>query len=83
MNRNIALISAIAVLLASATDVRAQVPRNGPIWGGKDHQPTQSEVTRLENQAGVRAPPGQVQQDQRSVDQLGRELLHEEAVNPP
>lgn len=74
---------AAAILIASAAVATAQVARNGPEWGGKDHQPTQAEVGRREDQAGVLAPPAQREQDNRSVDQLDRQLLRDEAVDPP
>ena len=74
---------AVAILLASVAAAAAQAPLNGPEWGGKDHQPTQAEVIRRENQAGVRVPPAEIQQDDRTVQQLDRQLLHEEAVDPP
>jgi len=73
---------AVALLLIS-TGSGAQVPRNGPEWGGLDHQPTQAGVERREDQAGVRAPPDQQQQNGQTVQQLDRQLLHEEAVDPP
>lgn len=73
---------AALLLLASSTLAGAQSSRTGPEWNGKDHQPTQAEVTRRENRAGVRAPPAQVEGDKRTVDQLSRQLLHDEAVNP-
>ena len=71
------------LLLASATGVLAQAPRNGPEWGGKDHQPTEAGVIRREDQAGVRAPPTQDEQNARAIEQLGRQLLHDEALDPP
>jgi hypothetical protein len=71
------------LLLASATCVLAQVPRNGPEWGGKDHQPTEAGVIGREDRAGVRAPAAELEQNARSVEQLGRQLLHDEAVDPP
>ncbi len=74
---------AVAFLLASATGAGAQETRNGPEWGGKDHQPTQSEVIQRERQAGVRAPKGQVDQNDHTVDQLDQQLLHDESVDPP
>ncbi len=74
---------AAALLLASATGAGAQGRRNGPEWGGLDHQPTQSEVLRREKQAGVRAPKQQVDQNKRAVDQLDQQLLHDEKVDPP
>ena len=74
---------AVAILLASVADAGAQVPSNGPEWSGKNHQPTQAEVSQREKQAGVRAPAAQANQDQRTVDQLDQQLLHEEGVTPP
>lgn len=74
---------AAALLLAPAPVALAQVARNGPEWGGKDHQPTQAGVVRREDQAGVRAPTAQRTQDGAAVDQLGQQLLHDEAVDPP
>jgi len=74
---------AAAILLASAAGASAQTPRNGPEWDGKNHQPTQAGVSRREDQARVRAPPAQQQEVKRTVDQLDRQLLHDEAVDPP
>ena len=73
---------AVAILLASATGAGAQVPRNGPEWGGKDHQPTEAETLRAERRAGVQAPKAERDQDNRTVDQLDRQLLREEGLNP-
>ena len=70
-------------VIAAASAAAAQAPRNGPEWGGKDHQPTQAGVERSEAQAGVRASPAQQRQDQRTVQQLDRQLLHKEEVDPP
>lgn len=68
------------VLLAStcAPSALAQVARNGPEWGGKDHQPTEAGVIRREDQAGVRPPAAQVRQNKRTVEQLDRQLLHDD-----
>ena len=74
---------AVAILLASATGAGAQARRDGPEWGGLNHQPTQSEVTRREDQAGVQAPKEQADQNNQTVDQLDQKLLHDETVDPP
>jgi hypothetical protein len=71
------------LLLASTAVAGAQTLRNGPEWGGKNHQPTQGEVAQREKQAGVRAPPAERQRNGRAVDQLGQKLLHDEAADPP
>ncbi len=73
----------MAGAMAFAPSAWAQAARNGPEWDGKDHQPTQAGVVRREDQAGVRPPPAVVQQDKRTVEQIDKQLLHEEAVKPP
>lgn len=73
----------LSTLAAALAPVHAQVARNGPEWGGKDHQPTQAEVLRRENRAGIEAPRARRQQNGQAVDQLGQQLLHDEAVDPP
>lgn len=73
----------LAAALLLAPVALAQVARNGPEWGGLDHQPTQAGVVRRETEAGVRAPPAQQQQNGQTVQQLDRQLLHKEAVDPP
>lgn len=72
-----------ALLLASTVAADAQATRNGPEWGGKNHQPTQGEVVQREKQVGVQAPPAKRQENGQAVDQLGQQLLHDEAVDPP
>ena len=74
------VLSAMAAAMAPA---HAQAPRKGPEGDGKNHQPTQSGVVGRETQAGVRPSPAQEQQDNRTVEQLDRKLLHDEAVDPP
>lgn len=74
---------AAALLLASTAAADAQATRNGPEWGGKNHQPTQGEVVQREKQVGVQAPPAERQENGQAVDQLGQQLLHDEAVDPP
>ena len=74
---------AAALLLASTVAAGAQTTRNGPEWGGKNHQPTQAGVTQSESRAGVQAPPAERQENGQAVDQLGRQLLQDEAVDPP
>ena len=72
---------AVAILLASATGAGAQVPRNGPEWGGKDHQPTEGATLGAERRAGVEAPKAEQNQDSRTVDQIDRQLLREEGLS--
>ena len=76
-------ITVVLLALALAPGTLAQVARNGPEWGGRDHQPTEAGVIRREDQAGVRPPAAQVQQEKRTVERLDQQLLHEKAVNRP
>ncbi len=69
-------------LLLIAGSAAAQTARNGPEYGGKDHQPTQAEVIRRERQDGVAPSQAERKQDDRSVQQLDQQLLHDEAVDP-
>ena len=78
----IAVLVLLAVAAASYFPVAtAQVARNGPEWDGKDHQPTRAGVAEAEQRDGVRPPPAQQQEDQRTVEQLGQQLLHDEGVD--
>ena len=75
-----AALGLLAVL--SASPALAQPVRNGDEYGGKNHQPTPAEVSRRDENAGLNpAPAGGT--DARSVDQLDKQLLHDEAVDPP
>ena len=74
---------ALLIVLACVPGAEAQATRNGPEWGGKNHQPTRAQVTRREDNAGVQPSPAQASQNGQAVDQLGQQLLHDEAVDPP
>lgn len=76
-------LMAAGVLLACLNGAAAQVLRNGDEYGGNDHQPTKAEVIRREDRAGTELPPAANRQDNRSVEQLGQQLLHEGANNQP
>ena len=76
-----ALLAGAMLLLA--VPAAAQPARNGPEWGGKDHQPTEAGVVRRERQDGVAPSPAERSQDARTVQQLDQQLLHDEAVDPP
>lgn len=69
--------------LAASVPAAAQVRRNGDEYGGKDHQPTEAEVRGRERRDGIAPSAPQVDADRRAVDQLDRQLLHEEKVDPP
>ena len=71
------------ILLAATSAVAAPVPRNGNTYDFKHHQPTYAGVVRREHRAGVEASPAQVKRNARTVQQLDRKLLREEAVPLP
>jgi hypothetical protein len=52
------------------------------IYGGLDHQPTQSEVQDRERQAGVGLNTARQQRDADTVDRLYQQLLGRPATNP-
>jgi len=65
--------------LANAQDA----PRNGNVVNGQNRQPTPAEVLPREERAGVVPAPAQAGQDQRTVQQLDRQLLGTERADPP
>lgn len=73
---------AIALLLASTAGAGAQVARNGPEYGGKDHQPAETQTLQAERRAGVRPPKAQVEQNDRALNQIDRKLLRQEGLSP-
>lgn len=73
----------LAVLMLSAVPAWGQVRRNGPEYGGFDHQPTHAGVVARERRAGIAPSRAQVRSNRRTVDQFDRQLLHDEKVDPP
>ena len=79
-----AALGLLAALSASASPALAQPApaRIANEYNGKNHQPTPAEVSRADENAGLNpAPAGGT--DARSVQQLDKQLLHDEAVDPP
>jgi hypothetical protein len=73
----IAAILTISVLAAFPTlaQTPTQVPtREGNIWNGKDHQPTEGQVQHNEQAAGVAPTPAQKDHDAAVVKDLDRQL---------
>jgi hypothetical protein len=79
MDRFATPTSAIALalaLLAAPTAAFANVPtREGNIWGWQDHQPTETQVERSEEAAGIAPTPAQRDAAAVTVDELNRQLL--------
>ena len=77
-----AVLILAGVTLGSAP-ASAQPARNGDIYDGTAHQPTQGAVVRREDKAGVEPPPAVRQENRQTVDEISKQLLHDEAVDPP
>lgn len=72
----------LVALPVFVSPVLAQPARIANEYNGKNHQPTPAEVSKTDENAGANpAPAGGT--DARSVQQLDKQLLHDEAVDPP
>ena len=78
-----ARLSLALLLIASAAPALAQPAREGNIYDWRDHQPTEGSVQAKERAAGVAPPAAASAANGEAVDQLGKQLLHDEAVDPP
>jgi hypothetical protein len=72
--------AALAIMLAALPGLAAaqQLPHEDNIWGGKNHQPTQSEVVQHEKSAGIALPPQQQHSADDEVENLYRGLMQGE-----
>ncbi len=78
----VALLALLVALPTFVAPALAQPARNANEYNGKNHQPTPAEVSKADENAGLNpAPAGGT--DARSVEQLNKQLLHDEAVDPP
>ena len=72
---------AVLALLAGAQPVFAQ--QNGNVYDWEAHQPTEAQVKKREERAGV-APSGPaLSSEDRELKRLDRELLDAERSHPP
>jgi len=82
MNRPTAIIctAALAVMLGALPGLAAaqQRAREDNIWGGKAHQPTESEVVQHEKSAGIALPPQQQHRTNDEVESLYQSLMQGE-----
>ena len=82
MNRPTAIIctAALAIMLGALPGLAAaqQGGREDNIWGGKAHQPTESEVVQQEKSAGIALPPQQQQRANDDVESLYQNLMQGE-----
>jgi hypothetical protein len=68
----------ILIALATSNLAQADQPsRNGNVWDGVAHQPSQSIIQEREKAAGFQASPGREKRDDEAVDALARKLLKE------
>lgn len=82
LTRDVLLFAAVlAGWSAAAPSASAQT--NGGIVDGRHTEPSPSQVLPRERQAGVAPSKGQADQNQSTVDQLGKELLDKEQTDPP
>jgi len=75
----IAAVTLGALLLGASPDVMAQaaaqVPtREGNVWNGKDHQPTEGQVQHNEQAVGVAPTPSQQNHANAVVNDLDHKL---------
>jgi hypothetical protein len=80
-----ALLCAFAVVCEPSNALAENSPPTqiGNIYGGFDHQPTQSEVSQRERAAGINLDSNQVKRNSDIVDQLYRELENKAATGSP
>ncbi|HTW69838.1 MAG TPA: hypothetical protein VME47_08140 [Acetobacteraceae bacterium] len=74
------LLGTLLLLAGPALAQEARAPKGPParidnVWGGFDHQPTQSEVESAERARGIAPSKQEQQRDARTVRQLYQELL--------
>jgi hypothetical protein len=68
-----ALLSAPAAAFA-----QSGIPtREGNVWNWRDHQPTESDVSRKEAAAGIAPAPSQRASNAATVDELYQKLMHQ------
>ena len=84
MRHGITLAVAIALMVGSSMGGWAQAPgRNGNESDFRDWQPTRGQVVGEERAAGVRQTPQHREAEDRELQDLSKQLLHQEAPNSP
>jgi len=73
--RAAALAAMLFALPLTALAQTQQPGREDNIWGGKDHQPTQSEVGQEEKSEGIALPPQNQQRANDEVESLYQSLI--------
>jgi hypothetical protein len=69
--------AALAIMLGALPGLAAaqQLPHEDNIWGGKNHQPTESEVVQHEKSAGIALAPQQQHRADDEIESLYRSLM--------
>jgi hypothetical protein len=81
--------AAVVCVLAAVCEPSSALADNGPpsqignIYGGFDHQPTQSEVLQRERAAKINLNDDELKRNATIVDQLYRELENKAATASP
>jgi hypothetical protein len=73
------LTAATLVATPGVSFAQTQVPREGNIWGGLDHEPVPSLVRRNEATAGIAPRPQQQQATTDEVETLYESLMRAES----
>jgi hypothetical protein len=76
---HIAAMALTFALLAApvAAYAQSEVPvREGNVWGWHDHQPTETEVSQKEKEAGIAPTPARRDSESAAVNELYRQLMH-------
>jgi hypothetical protein len=78
--RTRALLLTFALLAAPVmTFAQSEVPvREGNVWDWRDHQPTEAGVSRQEQAAGVAPTSSQRESEVAAVNELYRQLMHQQ-----
>jgi hypothetical protein len=76
--RGPAMVLTFVVLAAPAAALaQSGTPaREANVWDWHDHQPTQAEVSRKEQEAGIAPAPSQRDSNSDAVDELYQQLMH-------
>jgi hypothetical protein len=72
MTKQLILATSVALLMTTGA---AMAQSNANIWNGRDHQPTRTDTYDKEKAAGIEPPASERAAEDKTVDQLNRQLL--------
>lgn len=73
--RTMAVLLALLAAPATTFAQSAAATREGNVWGWRDHQPTEAEISRKEKATGIAPGPSQRDDDAATVDDLYQQLM--------